>query len=268
MREPSPNRRPHPDLAWLGLERHGGGRWSFELTPPLSRLDGRFYGGTGVAVAAATMEAETGRDVLWVTVQYAATAAVGERLDCRVEVLAHGRRASQVRLTASVGDRLVLSAAGSTGEPRAGLLDAQFGDMPVVGGPEDSPRWGRSAPFPVPPGDPGWLAITDLRETERDGSRMALWARMRDMRQTRATLGFLGDMVPMGVMRAAGRAGGGTSLDNAIRFGPPPDTDWILVDLEPHMASGGYLHGAARLWSTDGTLLAVASQTARAVFFD
>lgn len=26
------------DLAWLGLERHGEGRWSFDLTPPLSRI--------------------------------------------------------------------------------------------------------------------------------------------------------------------------------------------------------------------------------------
>jgi hypothetical protein len=57
------------DLAWLGLERQGEGRCSFELTPPLSRMDGKLYGGTGISVAVATMEAETARDTLWTTVQ-------------------------------------------------------------------------------------------------------------------------------------------------------------------------------------------------------
>jgi acyl-CoA thioesterase len=91
---------------------------------------------------------------------------------------------------------------------------------------------------------------------------------MRDMTQTRATLGFLADMVPSAVIRGAGRLGGGTSLDNSMRFGPAPDTDWILVDFDPYLATGGYAHGAARLWSTDGTLLGVASQTASIFLFD
>ena len=32
-------------------------------------------------------------------------------------------------------------------------------------------------------------------------------------------VGFLADVVPMGIMRAAGRMGGGTSLDNHLRYG-------------------------------------------------
>jgi acyl-CoA thioesterase len=74
-------------------------------------------------------------------------------------------------------------------------------------------------------------------------------------------------MVPSAVINAAGRQGGGTSLDNAMRFGPLPDTDWILVDFDPYLASGGYAHGAARLWSSDGVLLGVASQTASVFLF-
>src|SRR5690349_4341035 len=38
------------DVDWLGLEHRGEGAWSFELTGPLSRFDGKFYGGTGIAV--------------------------------------------------------------------------------------------------------------------------------------------------------------------------------------------------------------------------
>jgi acyl-CoA thioesterase len=89
-----------------------------------------------------------------------------------------------------------------------------------------------------------------------------MWARMRSMRQTRATLGFLADMVPSSVASAGGHFGGGTSLDNSMRFGAVPDTEWILIDFDPYLIDNGYGHGAARLWSTDGVLLGVASQTA------
>ena len=34
---------------WLGMEQIGPGRWGFELTRPLSRFDGKLYGGTGLA---------------------------------------------------------------------------------------------------------------------------------------------------------------------------------------------------------------------------
>ena len=253
---------------WLGLAPADPGCWSFELTPGLSRFDGKLYGGTGLAAVTAAMEAETGRAALWSTVQFAGSAEIGERIDCRVEVLAQGRRTSQVRMTACVGERVVLAALGATGEPRGGGLAAQVGEIPAVGLPEDTPPWSPKVPFTLPVETQGWLELAEIREVPGLGSRMALWARMRQMRQTRATLGFLADLVPTAVVRAAGRAGAGTSLDNAIRFGPAPDTEWVLLDLDPYLASDGYLHGAARIWAPDGTLLAVASQTAVALLFD
>lgn len=119
------------DLAWLGLERRGDGRWSYELTPPLARTDGRPYGGTGIAVTVAAMEAETARDAVWTTVQFA-----------------------------------------------------------------------------------------------------------------------------------------GTSLDNALRFDRFSPTEWILLDFDPWFATGGYLHGGARVWAEDGTLLGFPSQTASAMTWE
>lgn len=258
---------PEPD-EWLGLEPQGSGHWSFELTRPLTRFDANLYGGTGLAAVTAAIEAETGRPALWASVQFVASATVGEVIDCQVEVLAAGRRTSQVKVTAVVGDRLVLAALGATGDPRAGGLEVQVGQMPNVPGPDDSPPWAPRVPFELAVGQRGWLDLAEIREIPDRPDGMALWARMRGHPQTRASLGFLGDMVPSAVVRAAGRAGGGTSLDNNIRLGPTPHTDWALIDLDPHFASGGYVHGAARLWSPDGTLLAVASQTAVAIAFD
>jgi acyl-CoA thioesterase len=252
------------DLGWLGAERRRPGHWTFTVTDPLSRLDGKFYGGTGIAAVTACMEAETGRRALWASVQFAASADVGARMDCEVEVLAGGRRTSQLRVTGSVGDRLVFAAIGATGESRPGPLNAQFGDRPDVAGPEDSSEWGGPIRARSPGQEPGWLAITDIRQA----GPTALWMRMRDQPLTRAVMAFLADVIPNGVVRSAGRQGGGTSLDNSVRFGPEPQGEWMLVDIEPHLISGGYVHGSARLWSAGGTLLGVASQTATLLLFD
>src|SRR4051812_32694160 len=129
---------PQPD-DWLGLEQLAPGRWAFELTQPLSRFDAKLYGGTGLAAVTAAIEAETGRDARWVTVQFVSSADLGDRIDCHVEVLANGRRTSQVRVTGTVGDRPVFAALGATGLSRAGGLEVQVATMPVVAPPEDCP---------------------------------------------------------------------------------------------------------------------------------
>jgi acyl-CoA thioesterase len=234
------------------------------MTAPLSRLDGKFYGGTGLAVATALIEAETGRRALWASVQFASSASEDDDFDCRVEVLAEGRRSSQVRLTATVDGRLVFSAMGAAGESRTGEIEAQFGNMPDVEPPDNCPRWLPSVIAHLAGERPGWLAITDARRADEDGS---MWMRVVDTPLSRTAVAFLADVVPSGVVRAAGRNGAGTSLDNCIRFGPDPEGDWLLVDIDPYFISAGYVHGGARLWSAGGRLLGVASQTAGLLLF-
>jgi acyl-CoA thioesterase len=250
------------DLEWLGLEPVGDSRWAFEMTSPLTRGDGKLYGGTGAALLVATMEAATGRSALWSTVQFVGSAELGERVECRLDVLAGGRRTSQVRMTATAGDRLVLVGLGSAGALRDGAVEAQMPTMPAVPHPDDAEDWGG---FRGHPGRPsGWTELADLRQATAAGS---MWARFGSGPHTRATIGFVADMVPTSVVRAVGQMGGGTSLDNSMRFGRLVETDWVLLDMDPWLASGGYLHGGARIWSEDGTLLGVASQTASAITF-
>jgi acyl-CoA thioesterase len=113
---------------------------------------------------------------------------------------------------------------------------------------------------------------------------MALWARLtpppREM--TPAGVAYIADMVPGAIARAAGKMGGGFSLDNALRFAharvPEPTgweaeaeasdnteirpTEWVLLHLRGDVASHGYGHGSFTAWSSDGALLATGSQTA------
>ena len=189
---------PQPD-DWLGLERLASGHWVFELTRPLSRFDGKLYGGTGLAAVTAAIEAETDRYVLWVTVQFVASVDVGEKIECQVEVLAGGRRTSQVRVTGTVGDRVVLAALGATGLPRTGGLEVQVGSMPDVAPPDDCPRWMPKVPFPVTEGNQGWLDMVDLREVPDVALGMMLWGRMRDRPMSRSGIGFIADLVPSAV---------------------------------------------------------------------
>ena len=255
------------------FELHEGpdGHYGLDLTAELARFDGRLFGGAGLAASVAAMEALSGRGALWVTAQFVGQADMGERIDCHAEVLAEGRNVTQARVTATVGDRIVFLALGSTARQRDDAFGYQFGAMPAVVGPDDCESWQPHFPVPAESLAPrGPFATAEFRQTETEDGTPMLWARIKAGPQDRATIAYLGDFVPSAVLRVAGRNGGGTSLDNSIRFGvaPPPDTDWILIDTVPYLGDSGYVHGAARLWSAGGVMLAVASQTAVARIFE
>ena len=260
---------------WLDLRRLDSRRFSLELTDSLVRLDGQLYGGTGLAGVVAAMRVATGREPLWATVQFASSAMLGETIEFQVEVLAAGHRASQIRITALLADRIVLAALGTVAAENVDGLHSEFGQMPRVSSPEFSEEWRHVFPFQhdgplTGPFHTAEFRTAEIRTAEMGsaGSEPMMWVRMRDTRQTRESVAYLADFVPAAVVRAAGRVGVGTSMDNSIRFGPPPDTDWILIETEPYFAHAGFVHGAGRVWSEDGVLLAVASQTARAHLFD
>jgi acyl-CoA thioesterase len=255
---------------WLGLDPIDDGRTGFVLTPRLARFDGKLFGGTGLAVVVAALEAATQRHALWATVQFVGSADEGDRIDVAVEVLAAGHNTTQARVTATSGGRVVLSALGSTARVRNDGFGHRFGVMPDVSSPDDSPPF--TLGFPTPPPEmrrSGPFSVADFRMAKAEGESQSVWVRLRDDALTHASVAYLADFVPNAVLRAAGKLGGGTSLDNSIRFGPPiaDDAEWLLIDSDPYFADNGFVHGAARLWTADGTLIGVASQTAAAKIF-
>jgi acyl-CoA thioesterase len=271
------------DARLLGFEAHPDdpAALSFVVVPHLCRGDGRFYGGAALAAALAASEAVTGRPALWSSTQLVASADLGERIRVDVEVVAAGRSVDQVDVRATVGDRLIFSAVGSTASARPGGLQGVGQLMPRVAPPEDSEPWTGPArrqaadgsAAPAMPTTIGHQLVSEHREAplldptpERPG-RMALWARLRgDMAKghemTAAALGFLADMVPLACCRACGVDGAGTSLDNSLRIGEPVDTEWVLLELDAHVAVGGFGHGQVHVWSPDGRMLAIGTQSA------
>ena len=246
---------------WLGLVQYSEHHWSFELTSPLGRGDGKLYGGTGLAAVVALQEIVTGRDALWTTVQFAGSANPGDRLDCEVEVLAEGRRNSQLRVTVRVNDMIVLAALGAAGVHTDSPLQVQVPTMPVVPDPDHSNEWFGRMQNPNP-GRRGWAELCEMRQVDVPDNAFMMWGRMRNQPVSRPALAFMADFVPVSVARAGGAPGAGISLDNSMRFGRLVETDWVLYDFDPLLATGGYLHGGVRVWAQDGTLLGYASQTA------
>jgi len=101
-----------------------------------------------------------------------------------------------------------------------------------------------------------------------DGSAERRGADGSAERLSPAAIAFLADLVPLAVSAAAGVAGAGTSLDNTLRVGELVDGEWVLLEVDADVAVGGYGHGHVRIWSPDGHMVAVGSQSARMFSFE
>lgn len=283
-------RRHSADASFLGLHSEDEGRFRFTVVDRLSRMDARLYGGTAIAVSIATAEELTKRPVLWMTTQFVATAAQDTEIDVLAEVLAPGKRTNQVRITGTGADgTAVFASLGATGHHREGGMTGEFERMPKVTPPSDADD-GSGNPFsvmarsagverpeapPSMPRDTGFASVIEMRAADvvdhpdPGPGRVCMWLRRKDGEAiTPALAAFMADMVPMSVALACGAMAGGTSLDNSIRIGTFVETEWILLDLRPHLAAGDYGHGSAHIWSESGHLMATASQTASMIRFD
>lgn len=276
------------DADFLGLVADPEpGHFRFRVENHLARLDGRLYGGTAIAVSITAAELVSECTALWMTTQLVATAPAMEEISVHTEVLAPGRRTNQVRLTGTseAGD-IMFASLGATGRPTPDGLSGVFERPPDTDEPEDSEPWaspfvgvaraaGVEADFPPMPIGVGFNTVVEFREPaihahpDPGPGRICLWVRRRDrIPATPALVAYMADMVPLSIAHACGALAGGISLDNTIRIGEFEDTEWVLVDLRPHLATGDYGHGAAHLWSEGGRLLATASQSASMFRFD
>ena len=247
------------------------------VMPILERLcnpHGTLYGGTGVSSATLVAEHLLQRPLTWITVQFVANAAPGEMLYVRASVLAGGRRSAQVRIDGTVGDRLVFTALGAHS-------DRPADDARSWGSPPDAPHRDECIPFSLPvdrPYRPNFLdalerlvppdarldAGHDNGHDNGDG-HLTMWVRVPDWHgPSAARLGYVADVVPVAVFTAAGRPPGASSLDNTVRIidSELPDGGWMLFDVEAEGLSRSVGHGRVRIWSEDGRLLAIGSQSA------
>ncbi|MEL7209630.1 MAG: acyl-CoA thioesterase [Actinomycetota bacterium] len=251
---------------FLGLEPTDDPRhWRLPVVPGITAGGNFLWGGCGLAAGIVTMEEVTGRPIVWSTAQYLSYARPGSVVDVEVTVAVDGRNTAQARAVGRVGDEEILTVNGALGS-RPVDASGVWGAMPEVPPPEQCPI--RTHRFPNESiGDriEQRLAIgveMEALDGEPTDGRCALWARMPEvLDMSGAALAVLGDFVPWGIGQALGLRAGGNSLDNTLRVIQTRPADWVLLDIAVHGVADGYGHGRLNLWTPQGDLLAVASQS-------
>lgn len=256
--------------AFLGMTGEGD-RWSLPVVKGLTSALGTLWGGCGLAAVVLAAEGAAGRPVRSATVQYVRPIVPGQQLDLTVTA-AGGRSVSQAVVQGRVDGRLVLSGLASLGG--RGALDLQLVTMP-----EDVPDPQDCAPrrMPLPLDATGTLlerfdqrwaqAPRSVRSDGRPGTgRTRVWIRLREpVDTTAATLAVLADLQPSAISEAVGEVAGGVSLDNGLRLARDPQVPaggWVLLDLAVEAVVADVAQLSARLFDTDGRLLALAAQSA------
>ncbi len=254
---------------WLGLEAtHNPHRWYLPVSPGISTGHRFLFGGSGLGAAVAALEGTSGRPVVWATAQYLSFAETGSVLDIDVVLAVEGSKTTQARATGHVGGTEILTVNAALGS-RDVDIEGIWVEPPEVRPPDECP--------PRPPYSAVEAIHSRLEQrwavppdgVDRGGhqghgpGRTAVWTRLPELLEPGAsTLAVLGDWVPMGIHMAAQRDDlMGNSLDNTLRIVNLTPTEWYLLDIHIEGVHRGFGHGYQHIWSSDGTLLAVASQS-------
>ena len=242
-------------------------QWRVEIQPRTLTHAGAMHGGALLAVAVEALEGAFDRPIVWATAQYLHHAGPSGAIDIVITPEIEGRNTTQARATLRVGDvelLLTTAALGSRPFPHGG----RWVEMPDVPSPDASRRWvgPRSEAEQV-------LDHYEIRFArgrmigELDGTagpgRAALWCRVPHGPRPMSVgdLALVGDMLMPSLSGALGVPAAGNSLDNTLRVVERATTEWVLLDVTVDASAGGFAHAGAHLWTEDGTLLAIVSQT-------
>jgi acyl-CoA thioesterase len=261
---------PRPgDLELVPIQFDESGHGKFVIERRNCRPDGALYGGCAIAAAVTAMEVATQSPILWATTQFVASPREETLIDLDVTIHAAGKRIKQVHVNGVDPDGNVqFSTMGSTAVPRENGIEGQFQSMPNVPGPDEADAFLFGPPGMQQIQIDFFASLVEHRavslqpDEERAKGAMAMWARLATHEPpTPAAVAFMADMAPISIASGLGKRGGGISLDNAMRFGPVADTEWVLLEVHGNLAIGGYGHCSIHVWSQDGVLVATGGQS-------
>ncbi len=241
--------------------------WRVEIQPRVLTYAGAVHGGALFAAAVEALEGAIGRPLVWATAQYLHHAGPTGTIDIAITPEIEGQNTTQARVTLRVGDTELLRAMAALGS-RPFPHEGRWAIAPAVPSPDES------APWLSPRAEGEQLLdhyqirfatgrmIGDLDGTPGPG-RVALWCRVPSGPRplTVGDLALVGDVLMPSLSDALGVPITANSLDNTLRVVERASAEWVLLDIAVDAAAGGFAHATAHLWTADGTLLAVASQT-------
>lgn len=242
-------------------------RWQLELTPRVLTPAGAMHGGAALAATVEALEGATARPLVWATAHYLTHAGPRGLLDVDVSIEVAGHQTTQARAVLHLGDVEVLLTVASLGM-RGETSPGRWVQPSLAPGPGDA----RRLP-PAPPGTESMLDHYDIRIAtgrmgdELDGTRgpgrSVLWCRLPGGRRpvSAGDMAFIGDLLMLGLSDALGTPTTANSLDNTIRIVERAPTEWVRLDVRIDATAHGYAHAGAHLWTDDGVLLGMATQT-------
>ena len=250
---------------FLQVIEHQPAAWDLPVRVELAGGRGQLFGGVALGAVVEQLEALTGRPAVWATGQYISNAFPPDVVRLDAEVVVEGHNLTQARVLGHVDGREVLTVHAALGR-RDYPGHGRWVVMPVVPGPD------QCAPRDTYPDTPGRLhhlveqriAAGEWGDAASSPSGLArVWVRMPDsLMGSTLGLAIAADFIPLAIRAALGRESAfGASLDNTVRYVTRADTEWVLADFAMAAIDDGIGHGSVRLWSPDGELLAVGSQT-------
>ncbi|NNE74147.1 MAG: thioesterase family protein [Acidimicrobiales bacterium] len=264
---------------WLGVEpTHNPFRWVLPIDLGVCSGYGTLFGGAALGAAIVALEGTAGRPVVWATAHYLSFAPEGSVLDIDVVLAAEGNTTTQARATGHIGGSEIITVNAALG--RRDYPDTYLHPvMPPVRPPEECPlRAATTTPGTISSrfesrmallqAESAELAANDAAGLERrpgliGPGRVGMWIRVPGLTDgSAAALAVLGDFVPMAISVALDAPTASNSLDNTIRVLNVQPTEWFLLDIQVEGVVTGFGHGMVRMFTPDGVLLAIGSQSA------
>ncbi|MGP1354613.1 MAG: acyl-CoA thioesterase [Parasphingopyxis sp.] len=254
------------------LDRIEDGLYSRAITDVFWNMDSAF-GGWAIALALEAVERETGVAGTLASINAAFVSAIkGETVFVRVETLRDGKRTHFYRaeLRQDVPDGPLLFSADIVTSDRPETDLAYQPRMPDVNAPEDTER------LAFPPGmGPRWFGHFDQRIvigapfTVQDRPHSAVWIRDGDGRPLDSKgLAAISDVpMPRAFFLADAPRFSSTVTYSFFQFATDEElaaigNDHVLVESDSNRVRRGMSDQHARIWSREGTLLALTSQIA------
>lgn len=240
-------------------------RWTLPLHRGLTGGKGGLFGGCAVGAAITGLEARTGRPLRWITTQFLAAVAPPDVLHFEVVEAVDGRNVAQagVRVaTEPSGGRSALLVSAALGG-RPGGDERRYHRPPTVPPPQDCPSMTQLG------AGGGLRERFDIRavpvpaeQAAPQTGRSAWWVGAGGVDvASPELLAVAVDFVPFSLTAALDRPVFGASLDNTVRFVDRACAEWVLVDTAVEALVAGIGQVSARVWSPEGHLLALATQT-------
>lgn len=216
------------------------------------------FGGCATAAALWVAGQVSDHAPRWACSHFTGLAPLGSVVRLEAEVVGGGQTMTHVRVDATCEGRACFTTGVALGT-RPELATGRSIERPAVPAPEELPA------FDLPVHAGTWAARFQWRlATPEGGTGLAAWW-VRPTEQPLdgiTTAAVLCDYVTYGIGRAGGVRAGGLSIDNVLRIHQaPPVESWVLLEVRADSLDGGFGSGTARVWDSDGSLLATGSQT-------